>query len=659
MRRLAKLKPALQTDINHNPRERLEDDALQRTQWTQGVANAIQNGNLDPLCICLDGLWGSGKSTAVNFVLQQLRSVKSPLLGIANVNAWELGENDNPEKFLHNAMRLAIHSLIFRFLQSPSISGIRLIFLYPFLRLAQISLEPVKDNTMQSIVGVLTVFATLLAIKPDILRSPLDLKSLTFFQIILMIVVAIPVLLLFWNIILNAFNGLLENQSKRVFKSVIQNLPGKLIIVIEDLDRVSLIQLENIFRLMQTKFWIRRVVFVLPMSRAAVTKMLKHDGIDGIEDTDTYLERIVQITLALPPIYSRDLRNVLNEHLTQILPELYSILGIDNFFNDSFRDISDFFTDLRSVNRFLHALSFTTGALRKNGILEVNARDLVLVELLRLLEPKVYLKIAALRDELVGNYNIGIFDRKRLDIGAAILKLAVHPERVEHILRHLFEVSERLFDVKQGVIFPTFQRSGSQRIESMAFFDLYFLHLEPQTSFGLYQELIATTRGRFTGKLEFKDAFKNILKTESNHRIAFQNLETAFLNFDRGADNVNIVAQALKELEFELDPEDLINLCRLTVDFLQQHSNAVNLGLSLFGNTNKLSMIHGFLLHSSHGLSELTIPPYSAQHQNARDQLKSTWLRLFDEAERSGALLQMPQSKREYLTSLKYIVSEV
>ncbi len=656
MRRAAKPKPALQTDINHSPRERLEDDALQRTQWTQGVANAIQNGNLDPLCICFDGLWGSGKSTAVNFVLQQLRSVKSPLLGIANLNAWELGENDNPEKFLHNAMRLAIHSLIFRFLQSPSISGIRLIFFYPFLRLAQISLEPVKDNTMQSIVGVLTVFATLLAIKPDILRSPLDLKSLTFFQIILMIVVAIPILLLFWNIILNAFNGLLENQSKRVFKSVIQNLPGKLIIVIEDLDRISLIQLKNIFRLMQTKFWLRRVVFVLPMSRAVVTKMLKHDG---IEDTDTYLERIVQITLTLPPIYPSDLRNVLNEQLTQILPELYSILSIDNFFNDSFRNISDFFTDLRSVNRFLHALSFTTGALRKNGILEVNARDLVLVELLRLLEPKVYLKIAALRDELVGNYNIGIFDRKRLDIGAAILKLAVHPERVEHILRHLFEVSERLFEVKQGVTFPTFQRSGSQRIESTAFFDLYFLHLEPQTSFGLYQELIATTQGRFAGKLEFKDAFKNILKTESNHRIAFQNLETTFLNFNHSTDNVNIVAEALKELEFELDPEDLINLCRLTVEFLQHHSNAVNLGLSLFGNTNKLSMIHGFLLHNNHGLSELTIPPYSAQHKNARDQLKSTWLRLFDEAEQTGALMQIPETKREYLTSLKNIVYEV
>jgi KAP family P-loop domain len=656
MRRQAKPKSALQIDINHNPETRLEDDALQRKQWTQGVANAIQNGNIDPLCICLDGLWGSGKSTAINFVVKQLDTQKLPRLGIAKVNAWEFGDNDNPEKFLHNAMRFAIHSLIFRFIRYPSVSGFRFIFLYPFLRLAQISLEPIKDNTLQSIVGILTIFATLLAIKPDILLLKPDLKSLTFLQIVLIVVFVVPVILLFWNIILNALNGSLENLSKWVFKSVVQGLPGKLIIVVEDLDRISPLQLENIFRLMQTKFWLNRIVFVLPMSRDAVTETLKDAG---IKDTETYLERIVQVTLALPPIYPGDLKNVLNEHLAQTLPELRSILGIDNFFNDSFGDISDFFSDLRSANRFLHALAFTTAALRKNDILEVNARDLVLVELLRLFEPRVYLNIAALRDELVGPYNIGVFDRKRLDIGEAILKLAVHPERVEHILRHLFEVSERLFDRKQGVFYSTFQRNGSQRLDSTEFFDLYFLHLEPRASFGLYRELIAITQGKFPGQLEFKDAFKNILKNESDHGVAFQKLETIRLDFDRGTDNVNIVAQALKELEFELDLEDLINLCRFTVNFLQQHNNAVDLAVNLFGNTNKLSMIHGFLLDNNHGLPPLIVPPYSMPQQNARNQLKSTWLRLFDEAERSRALLQMPQSKREYLTSLKYIVSEV
>lgn len=376
------------------PITKLEDDLLGRAEFSKDLSDAISHWKGDDsLVIALHGDWGSGKSSIKNMALAHSKQQEnSPT--IIEFSPWEWSAQDK----IIEAFFDEISKSIGRKNTSKEDQNLANIFsrygnhlstAHTLLKGANLSI-PLFTTAILSI-GLISSYFTY---NTQLVLLITTLTSIT-------------------SLILSAtekgselLGKLSENYEKKaklnektlneIREELIEALTKRktpLLIVMDDLDRLTSIELRMIFQLIKANTDFPNVIFLLLLQKDIVENKLT----DSTQSGENYLEKIIQIPFTIPQIQLKQVHEVLFKLLDNIIN---SHIDADKKFNqDRWAEIyhngfKNYFKNLRNVYRFNSTLSFNFNLFKNNDIFEADPIDLIAIECLRVFEPNVYNKLS-------------------------------------------------------------------------------------------------------------------------------------------------------------------------------------------------------------------------------------------------------------------------
>lgn len=182
----------------------------------------------------------------------------------------------------------------------------------------------------------------------------------------------------------------------------LNGLEGKIIIFIDDIDRLSQPEIKQFFKLIKAIADFPNIIYILAFDREVVANALK--GIQGPSTGKLYLEKIVQLPFEIPIPESQSLRDMFYEKLDTSFFEAQEFLDPQRWNNVFLDGVDKFVQTPRDVIRLANALNSKAPFL--GG--EVNLVDLMAMESLKVFHQEVFSKIR--RNE---EYFVGPFDPRR------------------------------------------------------------------------------------------------------------------------------------------------------------------------------------------------------------------------------------------------------
>lgn len=159
----------------------------------------------------------------------------------------------------------------------------------------------------------------------------------------------------------------------------------KIIVIIDDIDRLTNSQIRDVFQLVKQVGDFPNVIYLLAMDRDVVARALTEvHNVDGNE----YLGKIIQVPFEIPEIRKSKLQYVFSEKLKSILSSVADDIELDNnYWNIIFSNcIEPYINTLRDVYRVVNIFQFKFPTLYK----EISIEDLIAITTIEVLEPKLY-----------------------------------------------------------------------------------------------------------------------------------------------------------------------------------------------------------------------------------------------------------------------------
>lgn len=188
-------------------------------------------------------------------------------------------------------------------------------------------------------------------------------------------------------------------------KSVSQNLKNtnsKLLIVIDDLDRVSDKEIDIMFRCVANYFNLKNTIFLMCYDENYVRKIKKESyGMD-------YFDKVLNMKLYMPIIDKKVISDIFEKSLNNLY-EIYvknSNLNIelefdnaevDRFKNSVISRVGSGFSNLREMKNFINIIS----VYMKESFFGLNAFDFIAIKFLEFKSELLYRKIYQKKDELI------------------------------------------------------------------------------------------------------------------------------------------------------------------------------------------------------------------------------------------------------------------
>lgn len=171
---------------------------------------------------------------------------------------------------------------------------------------------------------------------------------------------------------------------KEEIEKILKQQKQKILIVIDDIDRLTAEEIRQLFRVIKAVANFPNVIYLLLFDKEVVIKALEEaQGIPG----EDYLEKIIQVPFELPTLDKRSLQKLLFERLDAIVTETSEKLFDQTYWgNVFFKGIESFMTKPRDIVRLANTLSVTYPAVQG----EVNPVDFIAIESLRVFCPKLY-----------------------------------------------------------------------------------------------------------------------------------------------------------------------------------------------------------------------------------------------------------------------------
>ena len=279
----------------------------------------------------------------------------------------------------------------------------------------------------------------------------------------------------------------IESLQKKVGRSL-RETNTRVLVVIDDIDRLSPEEAIAIFRVIKSVGRLRNVIYLLGYDRKETEKMIRKKYKFG---GSIYLEKIVQASFDIPvPSYFK-----ISETLRYRLFKIFE----DDISHDSKRlssivayVIKPEIETLRNVYRLTNALLTTYPSVKG----KVDPLDFIVLETLRLFRPKVYKMIRLYKNELTDpeKYISSSDGSSETDVIHHILTLSESDEGVQGRLKFsLLEVFPRVSrrDLKSDA-YNARIRSQENRASSPLHFDTYFQFsvLEDAISNREFEEII-------------------------------------------------------------------------------------------------------------------------------------------------------------------------
>lgn len=316
------------------------EDLLGRKKVANDLAKEIESyENEDSLTIGIVGKWGSGKTSFINMVLESFKGNNNYI--VIKFNPWNISSRKQ---------------LISDF----------------FLQLSN-NIEKKGSNEIIEAIGK-------------------SLGTLSKFFKPLGFIPALSVLSTIGDITEKAsefINEYVESEKEDLeslkdnINNELTNLDKKIIIVIDDIDRLCDDEIREIFQLVKSIADFKNTIYILSYDREIVTKALDKTQQDKGEE---YLEKIVQVPLVLPYISKSDLDKIFINRLNitiNIPDEEYD----NSYFSEIYYNgLAENFESLRDIERYMNVFSLGINLARE----ELNINDYIAITLIKVFDPDLY-----------------------------------------------------------------------------------------------------------------------------------------------------------------------------------------------------------------------------------------------------------------------------
>ena len=336
--------------FNDSPISKPEDDLYGITQFTQSLAKSIQH-IASPIgtTIALNGKWGSGKTSAVNIIRNELERSNDQSLVISDFKCWWYrGQEALLLAFLQN-----LNSLLTTTLSDKAKE------LIPRLGECLLQAGPVIGSALAMTPAAPFAVLTGAGIKFAERYFPQGETLETTF---------------------NELADALNKQEKRF------------LIIVDDIDRLNSEEALAIFRTIKSVGCLPNVIYLLVFDRDLADEMITrlHPS-----EGPHFLEKIVQASFELPTPLQADLNESLLSAIQATCGELDES-AITRFLNVFYDVVVPHMTTPRHVVRLSNAIRITWPAIAG----EVSVADYIALETLRLYEPSLFQAIRANRQNL-------------------------------------------------------------------------------------------------------------------------------------------------------------------------------------------------------------------------------------------------------------------
>jgi len=436
------------------------DDALGHAPFARNLArNIARFSPSDGMVLGLYGAWGSGKSTVLNFVEFFLREEESRPAIIRFNPWWFSGQDDLTHGFFDELL-----------------AGLReLIAGRKTLRERFEHLQKRVDKFADITAALEIPYASRTAKAWKTLRQTTLLKQ------------------------------------KEEIESALKGLSTRILVIIDDIDRLTEDEIRQMFRLIKAVANFRNVTYLVAFDRRVVAAALNQQQVSG----ENYLAKIIQIPFELPQPDRFALWTMFGNRLNELLAitpdELFDSEDMADLYAEG---LEHFIETPRDILRLTSSLALTYPAVRS----EVNAVDFTAIETVRVFSSSVYdlvrrhpemfcdesLKSASTKDEFQKFHDSWL----KNFVESSQLK----PEQQRPVKEILMRLFPRMAVLKTVPKFFSRTRTGHARpISNVEIFPIYFRLSVPET---------AASRAEFLAVLELSEETlaKNLVDSSKVHR---------------------------------------------------------------------------------------------------------------------------------------------
>jgi predicted KAP-like P-loop ATPase len=338
-------------------------DSLDRKEFAKSLGEEIlKSQTKESLVIGILGEWGSGKTSIINMAVERIgyysasSELKKPI--IVDFNPWNYSEQNQ---------------LIYQFFNQLSLA----------LKMSNLSDNLKKAGDLLKIFGTVLSLGTLIPTVGQpalfgykVIKSGVDVEKNV------------------RDLLDKDLNGI-----KRQISAHLKKMDNKIIIVIDDIDRLNDREIRQVFQLVKSLADFPNKVYILSFDRNIVIDALKNDQFHYGEE---YLEKIVQIPLTIPLMSKQEIEEILFGHLSELIESPINEIDKIHWADICQYGFKAFFTNIRDVNRYINVVTFYFQLLKE----DVNIIDFFAITALQVFYPDVYLKIRDNKEVLTGSIGL-------------------------------------------------------------------------------------------------------------------------------------------------------------------------------------------------------------------------------------------------------------
>lgn len=490
--------------------ESLSEDFLNRTDFSQHLAQSIISwSGKESLVISICGEWGYGKSSVIN-LMKEWFELNNKGITIFEFNPWIFsGEGDLSKYFFEELAKELSNSKakkdkeIARMLRSYS----KLLNLIP----AKSSYSFIKNSfTILSLFGI----------GASILIETFHFQTVTvsYIKNIFLIVSFICIAITFSNDFLINLADYFDTSEKlddtsvlflkKDLQKTLKERDKKLLVIIDDIDRLSQSEMRQIFKLVKINTDFPNTIYVLSFDEKVVACNLEEQS--GVSGRD-YLNKIVQISFNVPHVKQHKINEFLLKEIDRVLSTLppskkqyYNEMYYANIYNSGFKN---FFRTIRDVKRFSNSLEFNISLMHKEYSMEVNPIDFIAIESIRVFCPEFYITMKS-RNNLFTKKKADGKDNRKEEIEAILKKVdEKYRNDLNSLLFALFPQMSTIFgNTDYGYDVQSIWNK-QLRVCSTDYFDAYFTLIPG----GDEEELSQYELDSILKKIRNKEQFENLL----------------------------------------------------------------------------------------------------------------------------------------------------
>lgn len=417
------------------PIDTCEQDLLGRASFSKQLGRAIYDYNgKDGLVIGLYGKWGSGKTSVINMAVNEMITLAKQENNMALVMKfapWNYSDKDNLISIFFQSLKNKIELQDNEELKKEVGKALN-DYAGAFDAL---SLIPIVGS------GVAAILKTVAQAQGTNLMQGADLEK-----------------------------------TKELLESALVEVNKKIVIIIDDIDRLTNSQIRDVFQLVKQVADFPNIIYILAMDREVVRRALQEvHNVDGNE----YLQKIIQVPFEIPELRKSKLNSIFFSRLDEVVKEISDKIKWDDmYWKDVFQNcIEPYINTLRDVNRVINTFQFKYGAMYEETAFE----DMIGITTIEVLDPELYKWIGNNKEAVCGGFFHGLsFDKSDKDYrkkySEEFLSLEINPDRAIRCIAAMFPMFANDVNEKGFEYFSSSDIRSKMRAAHKERFELYFMY---------------------------------------------------------------------------------------------------------------------------------------------------------------------------------------